>query len=61
MKTRTLQYQNGSFFTVVPISFIEMLGMHPGEKLAFSVEKGKIIIAPVTACKQETGAATSQA
>lgn len=61
MKTRTLQYQNGSFFTVLPMALIEMLGLEPGEKLSFSIEKGKIVVAPVTACKQETGAASPTA
>lgn len=58
MVTRKLQYANGSFFSVVPSALVDALGLKRGDKISFGIETGKIIVTPVTACKQETGAAS---
>jgi len=59
MVNRTLQYQNGSFFTVVPRALIEIIGLSPGDKVSLGIENGKITIAPATAAKQVAGAANT--
>jgi antitoxin component of MazEF toxin-antitoxin module len=58
MVNRKIQFQNGSFFTVIPGALIDALELRRGDKVSFSIEMGKIIVTPVTACKQELGAAS---
>ncbi|VVB96419.1 Uncharacterised protein [uncultured archaeon] len=60
MVTRTLQYQNGSLFTVIPRALAEAIGLVPGEKVSFGIDKGKITIAPVAAAKHATDAASTE-
>lgn len=58
MVTRTIQYQNGSYFTVIPKTLIDVLDIKAGSKVSFGIEKNKLIIAPVSAAKQKTDAAS---
>lgn len=54
MVNRTIQYQNGSFFTVLPRALVDVLGLRTGDKVSFSLENGKITVAPAApAAKQE--------
>jgi len=46
MVNRTLQYANGSYFSVIPGALIDSLRLKPGDKISFSIETGKIIVAP---------------
>ncbi len=52
MVNRTIQYQNGSYFTVIPGALIDALGLNPGDKVSFGIEHKKIVIAPVTEASQ---------
>ncbi|HEX7628047.1 MAG TPA: AbrB/MazE/SpoVT family DNA-binding domain-containing protein [Candidatus Methanoperedens sp.] len=47
MVTRKIQYANGSFFSVIPGALVDALGLNPGDKISFGIEKGKILIAAV--------------
>ena len=59
MVTRKLQYQNGSYFSVIPRALVDSLGLKSGDIVSFGIEDNHLIIAPVTAAKQATGAASS--
>lgn len=61
MATRTIQYQNGSYFTVIPGALIDVLGIKPGDKVSFGIETGKIIIVPAeNPTKTAAGAANNR-
>lgn len=47
MIQRTIQYQNGSYFNVMPKALIDSLNMKVGEKVSFGIANDKIIIASV--------------
>ena len=48
MISRKLQYQNGSFFTVIPKAFVELLGLVPGEEVVFEYKENVLRITPAT-------------
>ncbi len=61
MVIRTIQYQNGSYFTVIPGALIDVLGIRPGDKVSFGIEKGKIMIVPAeNPTKTAAGAASDR-
>ncbi len=47
MVNRTIQYQNGSFFTIIPKAVIDIIGLKAGDKVTVGIENNKIIIVPV--------------
>ena len=48
MISRKLQYQNGSFFTVIPKPYVELLGLVPGDEVVFEYEENVLRITPAT-------------
>ncbi len=47
MVNRTIQYQNGSFFIIIPKAIIDIIGLKAGDKVTVGIENNKITIASV--------------
>lgn len=48
MHTSTLRAAGGSIAVTIPQSLAKSAGMHPGDKVSFEFEAGRLIISPIS-------------
>ncbi len=56
---RKIQSQKALAFVFLPKAFIELLGLHKGQKVDVRIVNEKIVITPVEPVKTTTGAAVT--
>lgn len=62
MITRKIQFQNGSYFSVIPKTIVDMMGISPGDRIAFDIDQESIRMTPATKSTmiKATGDASAQ-